>query len=102
MAVRKKQKPPPCVHCGIRAGWQARGLCKHCAAVPGVKRMYPPLVRSVESSADLTMEELDAIEAEQRKCLPIWWTDSDLASDDAPRVVGGRVLITRTGEFYEM
>ena len=51
-----------------------RGLCYKCNAKTSVRRLYPfdgdgELVGHVE----MTMEQLDAMEAEQRKSLPSWW-----------------------------
>ncbi len=36
----------PCVHCGVREGTQARGLCRNCWSKSEVRGAYPRLPRS--------------------------------------------------------
>ena len=61
-----------CVHCGVKKTIQARGLCRFCWNRPRIREMYP-VIMDTAPRREPTEEELDAIIAEQRKCLPADW-----------------------------
>jgi hypothetical protein len=78
---------PLCLHCGQHEANRAKGLCWSCWRKPGVKEMYPTSKYCPHSvSEQMTMEELDALIAEQSKPenLPAWWND-DANADFEPR-----------------
>ena len=62
-----------CRHCQTNAAIRTkRGLCTRCYFTPAVRSLYP--ARVVRPFAhEPTMDELEALIAEQRKCLPAWW-----------------------------
>lgn len=61
----------------------SKGLCYRCYGShgkPGVRHLYPSLdpvsgVRSSLQYREPTEAELDALIAEQMKCLPPWWEE---------------------------
>jgi len=67
----------PCKHCRKppEAHHMKRGLCQACYMRPWIRNRYPSLdkARGERQESRITMEELDAIIAEQMKCLPSWW-----------------------------
>lgn len=62
-----------CPHCQRNtAARNRRGLCARCYSAPAVRSLYPArVVRPFDHEP--TMAELEALIAEQRKCLPPWW-----------------------------
>jgi len=61
--------------CGKAMGVQSRGLCRDCWRVPEIWEKFRHLYPARKQGEDVTMEDLDRIEAEQRLCLPTWWKD---------------------------
>ncbi len=55
-----------CKHCGLYRDY-AWGVCFRCHKLPEVQAAYAP------KSTEPTEEELEAIIAEQMRCLPDWW-----------------------------
>jgi hypothetical protein len=67
-----------CRHCEYRkAAKGKRGLCAACYEDRAVRRLYLSASKYAPLSAreadEPTLADLDAVEAEQRKCLPAWW-----------------------------
>jgi hypothetical protein len=63
-----------CRHCKKRAAGRSRRLCNPCRKDPVALALFPAKHRG-GPAPEPTMEELDRIEAEQRKKLPKWWHD---------------------------
>lgn len=92
-----------CKHCGGPPRWLAgRGLCTPCHKNLEIRDQYP-LLRPRNSSDDRDREyepteaELDALIAEQMRCLPAWWVAEEQRRLEtgggpprAPRVVKTR------------
>lgn len=68
-----------CRHCNRRKAAQyKRGLCFACYFDPAVRKLYPSISAYAPNCAkpnegEPTEAELDAIIAEQMRCLPPWW-----------------------------
>jgi len=67
----------PCKHCNRPPGKtrMRKGLCSGCYEKPWIRVRYPatnPQAYERQENQE-TMEQLDAIIAEQMKCLPKWW-----------------------------
>ncbi len=61
-----------CINCHVRKSFYGgRGLCRFCYDQPSVRRLYPKLERP--ALAGETAADLDALIAQQMKCLPAWW-----------------------------
>ncbi len=63
----------PCLHCKADRRLRSRGLCYTCYEHPEIRAQYPTLCRHWLKHHDETMEEVEALIAEQRRCLPKWW-----------------------------
>ena len=61
-----------CRHCGQGGYMRPRGLCHRCYSQPAIREQYPTN-RGYHAAGDQTMEELEAIIAEQSRQLPDWW-----------------------------
>ena len=61
-----------CQRCERRIAIYARGLCWRCHQKSGERDRFA--ARSTRDTGP-TEAELDALIAEQRKCLPPWWED---------------------------
>jgi hypothetical protein len=71
----RKDKTLTCNHCGKPCVvYRGRGLCWTCYGNPGIRESYGK--SKYAPGHEPTMEELDAIIAEQMKCLPNWWYSS--------------------------
>lgn len=73
-----------CLNCEKRdAVYGMKGLCRKCHAIPAVRAKYPKLPSTkpcnTTGTAEPTMEQLDALIAEQMESLPEWW-DKDYRS----------------------
>ena len=69
-----------CLHCRWRKACSGRGLCRACFNDRTVRYLYRAIRetrpdRRADPTHDMTMAELDALIAEQRKCLPDWWEE---------------------------
>lgn len=62
-------QPYECLHCGD-SPTHARGLCRICYLKADIRKRYP---KHTKDCRELTMEELDAMIAEQMANLPTWW-----------------------------
>ncbi len=68
-----------CVACGKNGRSYRSGLCAFCNAIPAAKEKFPDPLKGkrmqgrTKAEPEQSMEELDAIEAEQRQNLPKWW-----------------------------
>lgn len=63
-----------CRHCGKPDARRSRGLCWTCYDTKSIRLLYQSKDAVPRSFGDgPTLAELDAIIAEQRKCLPPWW-----------------------------
>lgn len=67
-----------CRHCQVKNANRPLGLCWTCYYKPGVRALYPSTSkyapkRHGSAHREPTEAELDAIIAEQMKCLPAWW-----------------------------
>jgi hypothetical protein len=79
-----------CVHCGKKnICLQGRGLCQPCHGKIDIRHQY---LRSSNNRAQLNSprvdpseEELNALIAEQMRCLPPWWNDAYPGRDDDDR-----------------
>lgn len=63
-----------CIHCKRDMDLRAKGLCQTCWRHHG--SLYPKSPwrrRERTEDNEPTQEELDAIIAEQMRCLPAWW-----------------------------
>lgn len=70
---------PNCLHCERRKPARGkRGLCFACYVEPAVRALYP---RRAKYDVEPTEAELDAMIAEQMKCLPSWWHDESRLVD---------------------
>lgn len=85
-----------CLHCESKnAKYGHRGLCYPCYMTPGVKEKYPrgwgtTNVPTGMTNANPTMDELDALVAEQMQCLPDWWErDQRLMGNPLPEAEHG-------------
>lgn len=73
---RKPRIAIGCLHCKEQRAVKCRGICAKCFYTPGVRELYPLIVPKTyrpDSTALLSEAELDALIAEQMKCLPKWW-----------------------------
>ncbi len=99
----KKRPPGLCLHCQRRPAWAARGLCDTCYKTPAIKCLYKAAFRGDRDGADMTMAQLDALEAEQRENLPEWWGKDDRVAHKKhleKKIALVRVLIVAQGRFY--
>lgn len=69
-----------CRHCGKEPANRPRGLGWSCYSTPGVRELYPSGNLNL-ARRDETMEELDRMEAEQRRNLPSWWAEARSETD---------------------
>lgn len=68
-----------CKGCG-RVQRDSRALCWRCTHDPDKRAAF---LRRPQGAKEPTLEELDALIAEQRKCLPPWWdAETRRAGDD--------------------
>jgi hypothetical protein len=65
-----------CRHCGLFKELKAKQLCRLCYWTPTIRARYPS-TSPFAPHGEPTMAELDAMEAEQRKCLPEWWNEAE-------------------------
>ena len=66
-----------CRHCGAVRWVRARRLCSACYDRPAVRELYPSRrSRTSGFEREPTEAELDALIAEQMRCLPAWWGES--------------------------
>jgi hypothetical protein len=77
--VNAKPKFANCQHCGEFCKVRSRGLCAGCYHKHDVRAKYKrdPLRCEKEE----TMEDLEALIAEQMKCLPKWWNHATEIKD---------------------
>jgi len=68
------ERPDGCRHCRVRKAVRPRGLCTLHYDDPAIRALYP---RKFECASydkrQETMEDVERLVAEQRKCLPSWW-----------------------------
>lgn len=66
-----------CKECEVETGDFARGLCFKCWKNPVIRAKHPPKKggggRNASHGREETMEDLDALEARQRKIAPPWF-----------------------------
>lgn len=68
---------PLCQHCSAPKAVRPRKLCCRCYDKQSIRNLYPRAVQSYYDRREETLEELEALIAEQRANLPRWWHDHD-------------------------
>ncbi len=97
-----------CRHCQRLHALGARKLCGRCYRIPAIRNSYETAIAwpgkrtgkraqdADDKGANMTTEEVNAMEAEQRLCLPWWWRAETVRESRQTQSLGRAAEVIRT------